>query len=380
METRDSLLRRAQAIALKPNLTTADRAEFDNVIARVDAMDTRSASAFGGFTARHLDCPEARNFERYVRYGERSEQRDLGTTLAVGAGNQFVPQAFYPVLTEAKKAWGKVIEAVNERPTDTGAPMKIAFSNDTGNLAGVVGETGLISEVDPSLNSTLLNTDECSTGIVKVSIAELQDSAFDIDKFIRDIFGKRYFRGLTSLITNGSGSGNIGSIVSGAYSAVTSLYDNGIAYEDLTAMYGALDPDYLETASWVMKSTSKALLLGVKDGFGRPLYVPNPNGAAFDSLLGCPIVLDQYMDGVQPSTSSPAYTNIPLLFGDLKQGYLLRTVKPGLAIARLNERYMDTLEVGFIGYFRAGGIVTDAGTHPIISLLQNSTGSMPSSD
>jgi hypothetical protein len=50
---------------------------------------------------------------------------------------------------------------------------------------------------------------------------------------------------------------------------------------------------------------------------------------------------------------------------------LLRTVKPGPAIVRLNERYMDNLEVGFIGYFHARGRISDAGTHPIKNLAQH---------
>jgi len=33
---------------------------------------------------------------------------------------------------------------------------------------------------------------------------------------------------------------------------------------------------------------------------------------------------------------------------------------------------MDNLEVGFLGYCRAGGMMTDAGTHPIINLTQHS--------
>jgi HK97 family phage major capsid protein len=341
-----------------------------------------SAPFSGHFTARSEDAPQKRAFEKFIRYGTPSpelEARDL-TTPTTGTGYQLIPQAFYPVLTEAKKAWGNVIENVNQRETADGAPMKIAFANDTGELAQVLGETNPVSEADPSLSTTLCNTDQCVTQLIKVSIPELQDSAFDVDKFIRDQFGKRYFRGLTSLMTNGSPSGNIESLYNGAGAFVTSLYSNGIGYEDLVAMYGALDPAYIETACWMMHSTTRAFLLGVKDGFGRPLYTPNPASGQIDRLLGLPVVLNQYMDRITPSTASPAFTNQPLLLGDFKQGYLLRTVKPGLAIARLNERYMDTLEVGFIGYFRAGAIATDAGTHPIIVLNQAVSGSMPSTD
>ena len=242
--------------------------------------------------------------------------------------------------------------------------MKVAYANDTGNLAHVVGEPATVNETDPTLSSTLLSCDQLVTDIVKVSIPELQDTAFDIDKFIRDQFGKRYYRGLSSLMTAGSTSGNIASIITGATTGATSAGPTAIAYADIVALYSSLDPAYIENATWVMNATTRAALMGVTDTLGRPLFIPNPSTGAFDRLLGCPVVLNQYMASIGAG-------NVALQFGDYSQGYLLRLVKPGLAIARLNQRYMDTLEVGFIGYFRAAGIVTDAGTHPIKNLVQH---------
>ena len=61
-----------------------------------------------------------------------------------------------------------------------------------------------------------------------------------------------------------------------------------------------------------------------------------------------------------------------VLFGDFQQGYMLRT-DGDFEIVRLNERFMDQLEVGFLGYARIGGISMDAGTHPIIKLTQSAT-------
>ncbi len=397
-EKRKALLRQAQAILLGDGVTQDKIAEAKRMSVQADTLEDQidaeeraghglygvmpprpqpgeyeggpvSASGYEGrATSRCPDTPEKRAFEQYVRQGKGYESRDLevGST-----GAALVPQAFYPVLTEAKKAWGSILNIVNEFKTDGGAPMKVGYSDDTGTLAHLVGETGPVSEVDPSLSSILLNTDQCVTDMIKVTIAELQDSAFDIDKFVRDQFGKRYYRGLTSLITNGSWLGspavaqNIQSIVTGAAAGATSASATSIAYADIVALYGALDPAYIESASFVMNAKTRAKLLAITDSLGRPLYIPNPVTGAFDRLLGCPVVINQYM----PDVAAGA---VALQFGDFSQGYLLRTVKPGLAIARLNERFMDTLEVGFIGYFRAGGVVTDAGTHPIVNLTQKS--------
>jgi HK97 family phage major capsid protein len=300
------------------------------------------------------------------------EQRDLTTS----TGGYFVPQEFYPVLTQAEKAWGSILPELNTKKTDNGAPMKIAFSNDTGNLLMLDSEPSSMSEVEPGLSSLLLSTDALKTNIIKVTLAELQDSAFDLDAFIRDIFGKRYYRGLTSLVTNGTFAGspsvaqNIESLLTAAYDAVTTLdTTKPIQWADLVAIYGALDPAYGIDAIWSFNSKTRATLLGVTDTLGRPLYIPAPTVGTFDTLLGKRVVLNQYMENAASGTSSNSGA-VSVLYGDFKQGYLLREVKPGLAIVRLNERFMDTLEVGFLGYCRAGGISTDAGTHPIIALTQ----------
>lgn len=189
-------------------------------------------------------------------------------------------------------------------------------------------------------------------------------------------FSKRYYRGLTSLVTNGTFAGspsvaqNIESLLTAAYDAVTTLdTTKPIQWADLVAIYGALDPAYGIDAIWSFNSKTRATLLGVTDTLGRPLYIPAPTVGTFDTLLGKRVVLNQYMENAASGTSSNSGA-VSVLYGDFKQGYLLREVKPGLAIVRLNERFMDTLEVGFLGYCRAGGISTDAGTHPIIALTQ----------
>jgi hypothetical protein len=50
----------------------------------------------------------------------------------------------------------------------------------------------------------------------------------------------------------------------------------------------------LGTASWIMNSVSRGLLLGVLDSFGRPLFVPSVNTDNLDTILGRPVVISQY--------------------------------------------------------------------------------------
>jgi HK97 family phage major capsid protein len=93
--------------------------------------------------------------------------------------------------------------------------------------------------------------------------------------------------------------------------------------------------------------------LGIVDTLGRPLFVPSVNTDSLESILGRPVVISQY----HPNLASTVVGVVQ--FGSLTDGYVLRTAGD-VSILRLNERYADTGEVGFIGYHRNSGFATDA--------------------
>jgi HK97 family phage major capsid protein len=80
--------------------------------------------------------------------------------------------------------------------------------------------------------------------------------------------------------------------------------------------------------------------------------------------LARPVIISQY----HPTLASTVVGAVQ--FGSLTDDYVLRTAGD-VSILRLNERYADMGEVGFIGYHRNQGFATDAGTHPILNLTQH---------
>jgi HK97 family phage major capsid protein len=383
---RNKLMHDAQALCVKQNrtaddLTSAERMldeaeeltraidvckatdEYRNAPPINDPSDSARNSTVNNLTQQER-TQQREDFRAFIVNGER---RDL--LAGSGGGSYLVPTEFYPVLTDARKAFGAISTIVHTLETPNGAPMKIALANDTGNALHESGEPASISETDPTLAGSLSETDIFDTGVIKISVQELTDSTFDLDNFVRNHFGVRYARGLAKAITLGSTTGNVQSLKDNAFNGVVSSSPTQIKWADIVAVYGKLDPGYHPNSSWCMNSRTRAALLGVTDSLGRPLYIPAPSAEKFDTLLGRPVVLNQYLDDIAAS-NSPTTDVVALQFGDFDQGYLLRLVRPGLAIVRLNERYMDTLEVGFIGYTRCGGFLTDAGTHPVVNLVQ----------
>jgi len=318
-------------------------------------------------------------FRSYFRAGGNvaaveAEYRDLLTTSDV-TGGALIPQEFYGELVNMTKWVGPISQKVRNKVTDgTGRPMKISLGNDTANGLVILNTEGSSApaETDPGFESKILGVDTVSGGLVKISVEEMADSAFNLDSAIRDYFGIRYARGLETIVTLGKDSaGNTlpnsqagGLLGATAVGTTTTALANGIAWDDLVNLQAALDPSYAISPSWVMSSGTRSYLLGLKDGFGRPYFTPDPSGdSPLSKLLGWPIVINQAMPSVGTANATP------ILFGDLEKAYLLRT--DGLpSIIKLSERFMDVLEYGFLMFSRVGSTSLAYNANPVLKLQQ----------
>lgn len=300
------------------------------------------------------------------RWNAALEKRDI---LEAGTGSNFVPQAFYPVLSQALKAWGDLLNIVDNVRSDNGAPMKYATSDATEMefFEETVGTADANSPQTPNISGAVINTSLLSLPPIKVGWDELQDSAFDITAFLRDVLGMAYFRSLSKLCVNGSPSGNIASILTGVGTAgfnVSTAVASVVTYVDIANLYGLLDPGYIETSTFTMNSTTRASLLGEVNTLGNPIFTPSASVTAdpFGSLLGRPVKLVQAL----PNIGAGAF---PILLGDFMKGYKLRTVNPGLGINIVRELFAAQFETGFIPFARNGSaFIAPGGTQAIVGL------------
>jgi len=313
-------------------------------------------------------------FRSYARTGRiDAEYRDLLSTSDV-TGGALVPQEFYPELTNALKFYGPIATKVKQKVTDgTGRPLKVSLGNDTTNGLVLLTTEGSSSpqETDPAFQSKMVGTDTVSGGLVKISFEEMADSSFNLDTAIREYFGLRYGRGMEIAVTTGKDSAGTvlpnfstgGLLGAATVGTTTATLAAGIGWDDLSNAFSALDPAYAVTPSWVMNSGTRSYLLGLKDGFGRPYFLNSPGDSApFSKIMGFDIVINQAMPNMGANAT-------PILFGDLEKSFLLRT-DGAPSILRLNERFADTLDIGFFLYSRIGGLALNAGITPLVSIKQ----------
>jgi HK97 family phage major capsid protein len=337
-------------------------------------VESNGAGVRGGFASpeeRKKKTGEA--MTAYLRHGVQGmtmEHRDLLSTGGVGAT---IPQDFLPELIESQKIYGQTPFLLKQRQTNNAEPLKIAITNDTANGVQIIGTEGTaVPEVDPAFQNVILGADTITSGLVKVSFQALEDSAFDLGKFLTESFAKRFGRGTESAVTIGKDSlgTTMPNQISGGLVGNTTIAEtttalaNGIGWTDLTALFSALDPAYTQNPKWVMSSGIRGYLIGLRDGFGRPYFQVSPGDSKpFQSILGYEIVLNQAM------TQTLAANSIPIIFGSLEDAAIFR-FDGSPTVLRLSERFADTLEVGFFGYQRIGSasIVASGAPNPLVSL------------
>lgn len=378
-ERKNKLMTDASVIMSAETITSEQRSKFDTMLADVATIDAditrleaverheaeqrsiqnRPARPVPGESAAAAENVEERkrqitaSFRSFMRTGQ-VESRDL----TVGAtGAVMIPQQFDSAIISAQKSYGELYNIVDVQKTDNGDPIKVMLDDDTSNGLTSVTVGKDADETDPTTTSKLLQVDTFTTGVVKVDMGLLSDAGFDIEAWLRDKFGKRYFRGSSSLIYNGD-SGTVASLAAAYTEGFTSSATAKIGYSDFTSAIAALDPAYQTNAIWAMNNAVLASVLGLTDANSRPLFLPGLGDATqgfVGTILGKPVKLVTQMPSL-------ATGNVPLLFGDFKAAYRFRQQNPGLQIIRLNERYAASYEVGFVGFCRVGGISTQAST------------------
>jgi len=383
LEKRNKLMTDMSAI-VEGDFTAEKRTQFDTMtqeisvldgdIARVKAVEEARAAMKNPVNQPRPNPSESNDPEEraevraarqkealrsYMRTG-KVESRDL----TVAGQGVAIPVGFDSTVIEAQKSYGEIYDIVTVIKTDTGQPIKMVLDNDTGNSLTSVTVGTNAGEVDPTLSGVTLQVDNYTTGVIKVDNGFLTDAGFDVDQWIRGRFLKRFFRGASNLIVNGDG-GNVASLATAANANyVSSTTASVISYPDFPALLAELDPAYYQNACWAMNQPTLSAVVGLKDNNDRPLFLPGLGDASqgfIGTILGWPVKLVTQLPNIADSA-------FPILFGDFKEGYTFRQQNPGIGILRLNELFAAGYETGFVGFARVGGVVTDAGTHPIVSL------------
>ena len=304
-----------------------------------------------------------RNIDRGETFDTDPERRAMSTTVA--AGGYTIPQGFFNELQQNMLAFGGVRAVARVITTDSGNALPIPTVDDTSQEAQIIGEgSALTSPQDPTFGVVTLNAFMYRT-LCLVSLELLQDTAFDLEAWIRSFIAERVARGTNRHFTTGNGSTQPHGFIPASSSGVTAASATSVGYADLVELEHSVDPAYraLPGTGWQFADGTLKIIKKLVDADGRPLWVPGVATREPDSILGYAYTINQHMAAVAASNKSVAFGNW--------MKYWIRDVGQML-IVRANELHIANGQVGFYAFSRHDGDIVDAGTDPIKHLTHPS--------
>jgi len=306
-------------------------------------------------------------FEKYLRNGMGSlntEERSLmgelrGTNTQIAGtdslGGFLVPQDFSNELDIASLFTGEVERLAKKLNTAGGALLDYPTINDTATDAALTAEAAAVGVQDMTFANKQLSAYNYASQ-VRVSMQLLQDNAFDLNAFLAESMGERIARASNGAFTTGTGSSQPQGLVTGSALGKTAASATAITESEILDLIYSIDPSYRNKASFGLMAHDNVISAIRSLGFGSsndlPVFMPSMEAGQPDRIMGIPVYVNNDM------ASSIATGEKTLVAADFSK-YVVRNAG-GVQFVRLNERYMDELEVGYVSFARKDGAVLDS--------------------
>lgn len=323
---------------------------------------------------RGTDELEAR-FEQAIRFQDmgalaefRAQSEGIGS-----AGGYTVPPSFRNKMVEKRKEYGGFQTVAENFTTSSGEPIEWTTIDDTANLGAIVAENAQIPAVgsgaDLVFGTKTIGAYKYGSGgagdlPLKLSLELLQDNQYDLRGKLAGWMGTRIARKQAVHWLTGTGVSEPEGLLTPKTGFANIASTTTPTVEELIDTVHALDPAYRDGAVWVMNDTTLKILRKLKDGDSRPLLQNHDSsiegGMGGSSLLGYRVIIDQAMPSIAASGATKA-----IAFGRMMDAYVIRRVA-NFQLVVLNELYAVNGQVGFLGWERADGCVSDANAYVIL--------------
>jgi HK97 family phage major capsid protein len=285
------------------------------------------------------------------------------SSFSFGSGGALVPDSFIRSLELNMLAFGGVRQVATTITTASGERMAMPTADDTSNQGERLGESASIgSSVEPSFGAVYWDAYKYSSKAILVPYELLEDSFVNLPVYLGQIMGERIARKTATDFTTGTGASAPKGIVTAATLGKTAGSATAITADEIFDLVHSVDPAYRSGAGFMMHDNIVLYLRKLKDAEGRYLWQNGMSDGAPDRIAGYPLTVSMEM-------ASAVTTGLKtILFGQLSKYYIRRVNE--IRIYRLEERYRDNDQDGFVAFVREDGNLMDAGTAPVKYLQQ----------
>ena len=261
-------------------------------------------------------------------------------------GGYLVPDEFENTLVSGMEEEGSIRSLAHVFTTSNGV-HKIPVVRTKG-TANWIDEGGSYGDSDDVFGQEQIDAHKVGN-VIKVSEELLNDSAFDLEKYFQEEFARRIGAKEEEAFIVGDGNKKPTGILNatgGAEIGVTAASEKAITADEIIDLYYSIKAPYRQKAVWVMNDSTVRAIRKLKDGNGNYLWQPAIREGDPNTLMGKKILTSPYM----PEIASGQKV---VLFGDFS--YYWIGDRQGITFKRLNERYADMGQVGFLASKRVDG-------------------------
>ena len=321
----------------------AHEAELSRATSEVLTVRPEKSNTMPEKTGRASDA-YMEDFDNHLR-GKPLMHNVLSTTPDADGGF-LVPTEFEnQILTELEeenviRKLAKVITTHHERKI----PVATGHS-----VAQWTAENAAYQESNPTFGQKQIDAYKL-TDLCRVSIELLQDSAFNIEEYIRKEFARAFGIAEEEAFCVGTGTNQPTGIFTdnGGTVGVTAAASNAITADEIISLVYALKSPYRRNAKFLMNDSTVALLRKLKDKNDAYLWQPSVQAGEPDKLLGYDLYTSPYVPTI-------AAGSLAVAFGDFKNYWI--GDRAGRTVQRLNELYATNGQIGYVATERVDGKV-----------------------
>lgn len=324
-----------------------------------DAPESRSAIPQG-------KKPEFRAvLDKWMRHGnaaldaqERSlladvEKRGTSTLISStpGLGGYLMPEEWAKEIYRAMSYFGGALEASGIKYRSSGGgDLHVPTNDDTSNVGAIIGQGTGDTVADTTFSEVVMKAWSYTSKLIKVSWEQIEDSAYDMDEYVRSIAAERLGRILNTHFTTGDNSSKPQGLVNGSTLGKGASSQTVFTRAEIIDLIHSVNRAYRNgpKVGFMFNDTTLSAIKKLTFGTGddRPLWQPSIREGEPDRLEG-------YKYWVNNDMANAATTTKPILFGNFDH-YAIRQVG-AYQLARSTERYIDERAVAFFVFGRFDG-------------------------
>ena len=303
--------------------------------------------------AKALFLPEARSatFEATAADISRLQRRDLLAGTATD-GAELVPTTLFGQLYVQLRDGATSMFSLGRSVITPGGEQVDFPTVTTFSTAALVAEAAAISESDPQFATVALNAYKYGLAIQVSHELEADQAVPGALPWVIDQAVDGLRRGVGADLITGSGSSRPNGVDNGSTTSTIGGVDSPTADELIDAQHDIIAP-YRQNAVWIFNDATIADIRKLKDADNQYIWQPGLMAGSPDMLLGAPVYTD--------ASVAVAGANAALgIYGDLKRGYVVRTVANIRAERSSDYAFLNDLVTWrFIGRFD-GEIIDNA--------------------